>query len=509
MPSIYDLIGGWQWFISIARSMGDSPARIMLEFLSEFWALLIAAVTLIAEAAALMHAVLHKREERAVIGWVGLIVLVPLFGPILYALFGVNRIQRRAQRLGHRPAERVAQSSAWRVTGHDAAEQTDAARAEHLVRLVDRIVHHPAVRGNRIELLEGGDAAYPAMWQAMDEAECSITLMSYMFEADAVGRRFVESLVRAHRRGVEVRVLIDDVGARYSRPRARSLLTAAGVPAAHFLPSFLPSSLRYGNLRNHRKSLVVDGRSAFTGGMNIREGHQLSLNPKAPIQDVHALLAGPIVTQIQEVFLEDWQFSTHESLEGGRWIAPIEEAGDTILRAIPDGPDENFDVLRLTLLGAIATAERRIAIVTPYFLPDETLITSLNIAAMRGVRVDILLPEKNNLRLVQWASQPYYALLLERGCRIWHSPPPFDHTKLMLVDDVWALIGSGNWDPRSLRLNFELNVEGYGSEFTSDVRTLVERRLERARLISLAELEQLPLPVRLRNGVARLATPYL
>ncbi|MEQ8764691.1 MAG: cardiolipin synthase [Planctomycetota bacterium] len=481
----------------------------MVEFLSSFWTVLVAVITLLSAGAATAHAVLYKREERAVIGWVGLILLVPLLGSLLYAVLGINRIHRRARRLRPRSAGRIALSESWRQSGQNVAERLDEAGAARLIRLVDRLVHHPPVSGNRIELLENGEAAYPAMWEAIDSAKSTISLMTYIFETDTVGHRFIDALMRAQERGVQVRVLIDGVGARYSRPPARKLLENLGIPVAHFLPSIVPSSLRYSNLRNHRKVLVVDGCLAFTGGMNIRDGHLPSHGPKHPIQDVHARLQGPIVTQLQEVFLEDWQFATGEDLDEDIWTSECQAAGDVVLRAIPDGPDENFDVLRQTLLGAISVAERRVAIVTPYFLPDETVVAALNTAALRGVRVDIVLPEKNNLRLVQWASRPAYPWLLEKGCRIWHSPPPFEHTKLMLVDDYWALIGSGNWDARSLRLNFELNVEAYSNHFAADVRAMINARIERSRSISLAEAEQLPLPLRLRNGIVRLATPYL
>jgi cardiolipin synthase len=163
----------------------------------------------------------------------------------------------------------------------------------------------------------------------------------------------------------------------------------------------------------------------------------------------------------------------------------------------------------MVLLGALAQASKTVMIATPYFLPDSSLISALNTAALRGIAVDILLPEKNNLRLVQWASFAHYWQLLERGCRIWHSPPPFDHSKVVLVDDAWTLVGSTNWDPRSLRLNFELNFECYDRELNARMRSWFQRRLEVSTAVTTADIEGSSLPQRLRDGAARLFSPYL
>ncbi len=233
------------------------------------------------------------------------------------------------------------------------------------------------------------------------------------------------------------------------------------MPLALFLPRWLPRVTPYANLRNHRKILVVDGRCGFTGGMNIREGHYPEVRPRHPIQDLHFRVEGPVVAHLQEAFAEDWVFCSGELLQGERWFPPLEPAGVSPVRGIADGPDEDFEKLRLTLLGALACARSSVLIVTPYFLPDAGLITALNVTALRGVAVDIVLPERNNLRLVQWASTALLWQVLEQGCWVWLSPPPFDHSKLMVVDGTWALVGSANWDPRSLRLNFEFNLECY------------------------------------------------
>ena len=225
------------------------------------------------------------------------------------------------------------------------------------------------------------------------------------------------------------------------------------------------------NLRNHRKVLVVDGVVAFAGGINIRPDHMRSAEPHT--RDVHARFEGPIVTQLVSVFREDWVFATHERLA---WVPAPSMTGAVVARAISDGPDEDLDRARSVLLAAIATARTRIAIATPYFLPDPTISKVLQTAARRGVRVDVVLPAKSNLRLVGWAMDHAIQVGPLRDVTIWRTAPPFDHSKLMVVDDAWCFLGSANWDPRSLRLNFELNVECYDRDLApasdrSDRRT--------------------------------------
>jgi cardiolipin synthase len=254
---------------------------------------------------------------------------------------------------------------------------------------------------------------------------------------------------------------------------------------------------------------MTDGQVGFVGGTNIREGHVLARNPRAPVQDLHFRLEGPVVAQLMDAFVEDWAFTTGEMLEGESWFPPLAAAGTVVARGISDGPDEDLDRARLTLLGALACARSRATILTPYFLPDAGLITALGVAALRGVEVEILLPRVNNLALVQWASTAQLWQVLERGCAIWTTPPPFDHSKLMLVDGEWALIGSSNWDPRSLRLNFEFDVECYDPALAAELAELLERKRCGARRVTLADVDGRPLPTRLRDGLARLAAPYL
>ena len=479
--------------------------------LAPAWHYLVLALTLLLSVFGSAHAILYKRESRAATLWVGFMWFAPLVGALLYFIFGINRIKRHAVllrgnlthfRVRHTESECSLVELAGRLPGE----------AQHLGALAattSKVLTRTLLRGNTVELLINGDTAYPAMLDAIANARHSVTLSTYIFDRDEVGLAFARALGEAVQRGVEVRVLIDATGMRYSWPTIRTALRRAGVRHARFLPTFPVWQLLSLNLRNHRKLLVVDGRTGFTGGMNIRVGHWLEKQPAHPVRDLQFRIEGPVVAQLQEVFVDDWFFTTREALRGESWFPRLEMSGPVIARGIADGPDEDYGNLRWTILAALAAATRSVRIATPYFLPEPTIVAALNLAALRGVSVDIVLPGQSNLPFVQWASTAQWWQVLERGCRIWLSPPPFDHTKIFVVDDCWALVGSTNWDPRSLRLNFEFNLECYDSALAQKLAARFDELRQQSRPVTLAEVDARSLPVRLRDGTARLLTPFL
>ena len=455
-----------------------------------------------------IRALLYKRDPRAAIAWVGFIWFVPLLGSVFYWLFGVNRIARRAR--GLRAPSAPEGAARLSLSAALAGSSWAPAHLWPLRRLVDRISPFGLESGNRCELLADGEAAYPAMLEAIEGARRSVTCASYIFDRDRVGIRFARAFERARMRGVAVRVLIDGVGRHYSYPTIETELREREVPVAFFLPTLIPSRWPYVNLRNHRKLLGVDGEVGFTGGMNIRAGHEVAATERAAaIHDLQARLQGPVVAHLQATFADDWAFCTGEELTGDDYFPALPPRGEVIARGIPDGPDGPQRALSLTLQCAIASARHRIRIVTPYFVPDPVLLAALQVAALRGVEVDIVLPEMGNLALVRWAMAAQLWQVLQSGCRVYLTPPPFDHTKLVVVDEIWTLLGSANWDARSLRLNFELDVECYDAELAAVAGGLIDARMARARRISLEDVDGRPFAVRLRDGVARLALPYL
>jgi cardiolipin synthase len=487
----------------------------MLDFLEWFfaslWPWIIGVVHFCLVLGVSANVVLTKRDPRAAIGWIGVIWLTPIVGSILYLVFGINRIQRKARALRKGVGQRDSSPGARRVPD-DVLRRALGEDSQHLAPLVgfvDRLAGVPLVDGNHLTPLCGGQATYAAMLAAIESAQSSIALLTYIFDNDALGQRFVEALAKAKDRGCEVRVLIDSVGARYTWPSILHTLASRGIRAATFNPTLIPGKLHYTNLRNHRKIMVIDGRIGFTGGINIRSGHLCEAGTRHPVEDMHFQLEGPVVAHLRDTFAEDWEYSTGEALAGAAWHPPLRAASESLCRGIADGPDIEHDKIRLTMLGAIGCARQSVEIVTPYFLPEQPMINALNVAAMRGVAVHIILPEHSNLMLVQWACMAQLWQILQRGCRVWLSPQPFDHTKLMVVDGTWSFVGSANWDPRSLRLNFEFNVECYDRDFAGQLAAVIHGKRSRSREITLADVDGRPLWMRIRDGVCRLFLPYL
>lgn len=444
-----------------------------------------------------IHVLLYKRNVGAAISWMGIAWLSPFIGGALYFAFGINRVRRRALRLRNERAHLF-----------PADEVASALPGDPLTPLeyaIGRLTGLPAAAGNDALLLRSGDAAYPAMLAAIDAAKLSVGLASYIFRDDMAGGRFIEALVRAHERGVAVRVLIDGVGSGWFWSGTFMKLRRAGVPVSRFLHSYFPWRTPFLNLRNHRKILVVDGHIGFVGGINIGDENVLAGNPPHPVRDTHFRLEGPVVAQLTEAFGDDWLFQTGEKLLSEVWFPPIAPVGSIPARVIGSGPDEEMEQIEFAALHAISCARHSIRVITPYFLPPDALTTALGLAAMRGIAVDIVVPEVSNHRMLDWARQIPMRSLLEAGCRIWLRPAPFDHSKLMTIDDAWSLIGSANWDTRSFRLNFELNVEMHGAEFARQLAQVSQG----GRQLTLAEIDANPLPLRLRNSAARLLQPYL
>ncbi|MGE8635779.1 MAG: cardiolipin synthase [Achromobacter piechaudii] len=478
--------------------------------LIDYWPHLAFAVSIVAGTGAAVHAAMTKQDVRAAIGWVGMALFSPLFGALIYFVAGINRI-RKTRVSQQRDEAMVVDAEQVDTLPVDVAAVSGPQFAS-LKILGDRVSRFQLLGGNAVQPLAGGDEAYPAMMQAIREARSAIAMQSYIFDNDDIGREMAQALIEAQARGVQVRVLIDAIGSKYSRPPIVRMLARGGVPVARFMTNPLGVlRMPYANLRSHRKVMVIDGRIGFTGGMNVRAAFVTALAGKAVNRDTHFRVEGPVVTQLMSVFAHDWNFTTHESLPARPWFDPhaLAASGNVPMRCVPSGPDRALGSTHKMLLGALAVAQHHVRIQSPYFLPDQTLIGALATAARRGIRVDIVIPDKNNLRLVDYAMSAQLDQVVRTGCNVWRALGTFDHSKLMTVDDAWAYVGSSNLDPRSLRLNFELDSEIYDPAVARWIGNRIDTLIGHAKPETLDTLARAPFAKRLRNKIIWLATPYL
>lgn len=578
---------------------------------------------------AITHVLLNKENSRSTFGWVGFILYAPIIGPIAYYLFGINRVRKRSKKLS--------EQAELERTGLKLLYPDYADRAQHLqdakehfdesewgrLQIGKALTDLPLSPNNHVLPLHNGEEAYKWMLAHIRQAKFSVWLMTYIFDTDDKGKEFIDALVEAKDRGVDVRVIIDGVGELYGFPLAGTRLRRRGVRVARFLPPKILPPQVYMNLRNHRKLLVVDGVHGFSGGMNIGGRHMVEdPNNPTPTQDLHFLFHGPIVYDFAELFLDDWVYSNRhdrrdtESLpreehvrflrerralkrrktgpqsedtgsvevsfprhirrtyavkvsgrgstsvptskaqnganiatetsavaletpseilaEGAFEVASqmsdnpealriklhkkdpesislalLEEEADAWCRLIKDGPDEPLNKIEALVSSMTSSARERVFLMSPYFLPTPSIESALINARLRGVKVQVVVPQKSNEPLVQAAMYRSVSELLAHGVEILMQPPPFAHSKLLLVDDAYVFVGSANMDPRSLRLNFELGVEIIDRALVKRLDEFYQDVVRESIPLTQEFLESRPYWRKLWDSTVWLFSPYL
>jgi cardiolipin synthase len=469
---------------------------------SSAWAALVTLLYVALAVIVTIDVLLKKSDVRGALGWIGAAWFSPILGGLFYYLFGINRVTRRALkmgRLGH------AQASA-----PGSEEPPDAPEnIRKLFEVSGHVTGGPLTAGNALSVLQGGDAAYPEMLAAIAGAEKCVAMASYVFRDDEAGNAFVDALIAARARGVEVRVLLDSVGTGYFHPVIYHRMRRGGVYAARFLHTWLPWRMPFLNMRNHRKILVVDGSLAFMGGMNVGAENSERLSPKDFITDIHFRVLGPVVRLVMDAFARDWSFTTNETLDEDFWWPNLEQAGPVYARGLSSGPDADIYKLEMILGAALTAARKHVRIITPYFLPDARLQFAIAQAGLRGVKVDIVIPERCNYLFMDWAMRAHLRFFSHVRANITTTPLPFDHSKLCTIDGNWSLIGSSNWDARSFRLNFEFDLECYDPDLTRRLDAVIDAKIARGKRMDVEALIRRPIPIRLRDAAARLMMPYL
>ena len=365
---------------------------------------------------------------------------------------------------------------------------------ERHLALEEAVTDSPLTTGNQVRLLQDGPATYAAMLAAIEGARDHIHLETYILDDDAEGRRFMQALLARQQQGVQVNLIRDSVGTVATPAALFEPLRASGGQLLEFNP-VNPLAARVGwslNQRDHRKLLIVDGRTAFLGGINISSVYSGGSSRKRAAggpawRDTDLQLKGPVVAELQKLFLATWAAQKGPPLAQRQWFPTPERPGQQVVRAIGSSPDEAYSAIYVTLLSALASAESSIQITTAYFVPDPQLLAALEAAVARGVQVTLLLPGESDSWLVLHAGRAHYERLLRAGVRLFERQGVILHAKTVLVDGVWATVGSTNLDWRSFLHNHELNAVVLGVDFGRQVQAMFDRDLVASRQLSLAQ----------------------
>jgi cardiolipin synthase len=464
----------------------------------------------------------RRKEPSSTIAWILALLFLPPIGAALFLLFGRDRVRWPAKRKREMDALVRAQVAAARDSGRERSRATPpvtegdallAAGADELerglFRVGARLTHFGATSGNAITVLTDGNAAFDALGAAIDAARHHVHAEYYLIRDDATGRWFRERLVAAAARGVHVRLLLDGFGCWTLGRAWRRPLRKAGARVGDFLP-MRSVFLQPVNLRNHRKIVVVDGAIAFTGGFNVGDEYRGTMKGLGGWRDLHLRIAGAAAGDLQRVFFQDWTFATGEAIDPRDYFPSDASApGDATIAIVPSGPDTRNEAIHRLFFGAIAGAREEVRITTPYFVPNESLLVALELAAMRGVDVKLLLPSKSNHRVTFHAGRSFYGELLDAGVDIHEYEPGMVHAKSLVVDGRVCLVGSANMDMRSFRLNFEVHALVHHAPTAGALLDAFAADFAKSRRVVSNGWRARAWPLRVKEGAARLVSPLL
>ncbi len=385
----------------------------------------------------------------------------------------------------------------------------------NLVNFIQNTNNSPLTANNYVELFINGEEKFPALLEALEQAKSHIHVEYYIYESDQTGTAIADTLIRKAKQGVEVRFLYDDFGSHGMGKPFLEKLKQGGVQAVPFYKIRWYSFANQLNYRNHRKIIVIDGETAFVGGINVSDKYHNELIPENKLywRDTHLMVKGNASFYLQYLFMCDWNFCSPNKFVFNSTYFPRKEQEEKIdtelVQLVSSGPDSKLPVILYSLMQAIAAAQKSIYITSPYFIPGESLMDALTIAAKSGVSVKILVPGISDSKMVNAAAHSYYTELLQVGVRIFRYQKGFVHAKTMTVDEDLAIIGSANMDYRSFDLNFEVNAMVYGNKINSQLRDAFENDLIHSAEINGAEWLMRPKYVQLWEKFVRLLSPFL
>lgn len=465
------------------------------------------ALLYLAAAGCIYRILLSYRTAQGAIAWIIALLGLPYLAVPLFLLFGRHRFGGyvKARRMGNRALTSLLDRFEKQGTSipHPGQEAFN-----NDLQVLSRLGRQPFTSGNHCTLLRDGEAAFDALFNAMEDASHYILLEFYIVRSDRVGQRIKSILERKLAQGVEVWFLYDDIGSVALSRRWRKELSEAGARMASFGDGNIRRRRFQINFRNHRKLLICDGRVGFVGGINLGDEYLGTAMDQEPWRDTHCRVEGPAVTGLQLAWLEDWNWASAVKPELD-WSPVSEPPGDEEVLILPTGPADTWETCTLFFLNCINNAHTRIWVASPYFVPDFQVMNALQLAALRGVDVRIMIPEKSDSRLIGLAAYSYLVQACQAGVGIYRYQPGFMHQKIILVDNRYAAIGTANMDNRSMRLNFEISAINTSQGFINQVDTMLTEDFGSARLMTESDYRDRSVAFRLGCRAVRLLAPLL
>ena len=458
------------------------------------------------------HLLLLKKRPAATLAWLWAILFIPWLGALAFCALGTDRLKRRRLKRRNLFSARASRQQMPAGTTDDAttALLRDIPRRDRqFLQLLSRINQMPATSAGHLKILRNAKEFYPALETRIQEAQHHIHVEFYIWQNDATGRRLLQLLTEAARRGVTVRLLLDGVG---SHGFTESLLGEFKQAGGYFswFQSLDPMRLRFFmNLRNHRKLQIIDGNIAFVGGMNIGSEYEGLDTGLGRWRDVQVEIQGSVAAELQEVFADDWFFATNKKISDPAYFAGAASPALYPVHIVIGGPDRRNEPISKSIVSLLNGASVRAWIATGYFVPDDVVLTALELAAIRGIDVRLLISEKNDHPWLVTVGRSYYGQLLAAGVRIFEYSSGIHHAKIALADDHWAMVGSANLDYRSLRLNFELNLLFYSRERNEELADLLQRDFDLCQEIDPAVFSRRPFRQRFAEAALRPLSPVL
>jgi cardiolipin synthase len=471
--------------------------------------LTISVISLAGHVIALPWALLHKkRQPSASVAWIMAILFIPILGAVLFVIFGIDRVSRRTY-VRSLLKDDIAGRQPTVPLETFLPENPNMARLAPLIQMTQRLTGLLPSTGNHLELLRDTNRTLGLIEQSIQNAQVSVHLEYYIWQPDRTGHRLRDLLIARAKDGVRIRFLYDGFGSSGLTRRFLRPMHEAGVHTATFLPGQTFRERWSLNLRNHRKIVVVDGKEAFTGGMNIGDEYIGRHSTYRFWRDAHLKISGPEVWNLQSIFAEDWLYATGEELWDELAFPKYITTGDSTAVTLSDGPDKDTDVFQAVILGALNQAVSHVCITTSYFAPPSAVVAAMENAALRGVRVRIIVAYRWTHRATLLAGRSCYDTLLRAGVEIFEYQRGMLHSKTMTVDGCLSIAGSANMDCRSLYLNFETGLLICSESIAKELEEHFEEDLRDSRQIVLSEWDQRPLYEIAGENLCRLFTPIL